>query len=94
MRNWDDTYLRYGFYLPDDQSMNAAPQPKCLICRKRHSNSALGPTKSQRHLELIISRTFQKSFHTLNELKEQVRKQKLSLLKTMKTDQDLLLTSY
>jgi len=24
VRKWDDTYLRYGFFLPDDQIMNVA----------------------------------------------------------------------
>jgi len=24
IRKWDDTYLRYGFFLPDDQILNVA----------------------------------------------------------------------
>jgi len=30
IRKWDDTYLRYGFFLPDDQILNvAATFKKC-----------------------------------------------------------------
>ena len=35
VRKWDETYLKYGFFLPDDQILNAAPQPECLICSNR-----------------------------------------------------------
>ena len=45
VRKWDETYLKYGFSLPDDQIPNVVPQPKCLICCKRLSNSALVPAK-------------------------------------------------
>jgi len=51
VRKWDEAYLRCGFFLPDDQILNAAPQPECLICCYRLPNSALAPAKLQRHLE-------------------------------------------
>ena len=51
VKKWDETYLKYGFFLPDDQIPNVAPQPECLICCKRLSNSALVPAKLQRHFE-------------------------------------------
>ena len=51
VRKWDDTYLRYGFFLPDDQLLNVALQPECLICYNRLFNSAMVPAKLQRHLE-------------------------------------------
>ena len=41
--------------MPDDQSMNAALQPECLICCKKVSNSVLTPVKLQRHLETNYS---------------------------------------
>ena len=48
VRKWNETYLKYGFFLPDDQILNAAPQPECLICSNRLSNSALVPAKLQK----------------------------------------------
>jgi len=51
VRKWVNTYLRYRFFSPDDQILNVAPQPKCLICCYRLSNSVLAPAKLQRHLE-------------------------------------------
>ena len=43
VRKLDDTYLRYGFFLSDEQLLNVAPQPECLICYNRLSNSAMVP---------------------------------------------------
>ena len=55
VRKWGDTYLSCGFHLPNDQSLNAAPMPKYLICSKSLSNMALASAKLQRHLQAIQS---------------------------------------
>ena len=94
VRKWDETYLKYGFFLPDDQILNAAPQPECLICSNRLSNSALVPAKLQRHLEANHPAYETKTISYFKHMKSSVRKQKDSFLGAVKTDQDLLLTSY
>ena len=94
VRKWDETYLKYGFFLPDDQILNAAPQPECLICSNRLSNSALIPAKLQRHLEANHPAYETKTISYFKHMKSSVHKQKDSFLGAVKTDQDLLLTSY
>ena len=96
VRKWDETYLKYGFFLPDDQIPNVAPQPECLICCKRLSNSALVPAKLQRHLEAnhAAYRRDKDYLSFFKHMKSSVCKQKNSFLGAVKTDQDLLLTSY
>ena len=94
VRKWDETYLKYGFFLPDDQILNVAPQPECLICSKRLSDSALVPAKLRRHLEVNHPAYETKTISYFKHMKSSVRKQKDSFLETVKTDQDLLLTSY
>ena len=94
VRKWDDTYLRYGFFLPDDQLLNVAPQPECLICYNRLSNSAMVPAKLQRHLETNHSAYATKTISFFKHMKSCVHKQKVSFLGAVKTNPDLLLTSY
>ena len=94
VRKWDETYLKYGFFLPDDRIPNVAPQPECLICCKRLSNSALVPSKLQRHLEANHAAYETKTISFFKHMKSSVCKQKHSLLGVVKTDQNLLLISY
>ena len=94
VRKWDEAYLKYGFFLSDDQIPNVAPQAECLICYKRLSNSALVPAKLQRHLEVNHAAYETKTISFFKHMKSSVRKQKDSFLGAVKTDQDLLLTSY
>ena len=93
VRKWDETYLKYGFFLPDDQIPNVAPQPECLICCKRLSNSALVPAKLQRHLEANHAYKT-KTISFFKHMKSSICKQKDSFLGAVKTDQNLLLTLY
>ena len=94
VRKWDETYLKYGFFLPDDQIPNVAPQPECLICCKRLSNSALVSAKLQRHLKANHAAYKTKTISFFKHIKSSVCKQKDFFLRAVKTDQDLLLTSY
>ena len=96
VRKRDETYLKYEFFLPDDQIPNVAPQPKCLICCMRLSNSALVPAKLQRHLEANHAAYGRDKDYLLffKHMKSSVCKQKDLFLGAVKTDQDLLLTSY
>ena len=94
VRKWDETYLKYGVFLSDDQIRNVASQPECLICCKRLSNSALVPAKLQRHLEANHAAYETKTISFFKHMKSSVCKQKDSFLGAVKTDQDLLLTSY
>ena len=80
--------------MPDDQIPNVAPQPECLICCKRLSNFALVPAKFQRHLEANHAAYETKIISFFEHMKSSVCKQKDSFLGAVKTDQDLLLTSY
>ena len=94
VKKWDETYLKYGFFLSDDQIPNVASQPECLICCKRLSNSALVPAKLQRHLEANHAAYETKTISFFKHMKSSVCKQKDSFLGAIKTDRDLLLTSY
>ena len=94
VRKWDETYLKYCFFLPDDQIPNVAPQPECLICSKRFSNSSLVPAKLQRHLEANHVAYETKTISFFKHIKSSVCKLKDLFLGAVKTDQDLLLTSY
>ena len=94
VRKWDETYLKYGFFFPDDRILNVAPQPECLICSKRLSNSALVTAKLQRNLEANHPACETKTISYFKHIKSSVRKQKDSLLGAVKTDQDVLLFSY
>ena len=80
--------------MPDDQIPNVAPQPECLICCKRLSNSALVPAKLQRHLKANHAAYETKNISFFKYIESSVCKQKNSFLEVVKTDQDLLLTSY
>jgi len=86
VRKWDDTYLRYGFFLPDDQLLNVAPQPECLIFYNRLSNSAVVPAKLQRHLETNHSVYATKTISFFKHMKSCVHKQKVSFLGAVKTN--------
>ena len=94
VRKWDETYLKYMFFLSGDQIPNVASQPECLICCKRLSNSALVSAKLQRHLEANHAAYETKTISFFKHMKSSVCKQKDSFLGAVKTDQDLLLTSY
>ena len=63
---WDETYLKYEFFLPDDQIPNVAPQPECLICCKRLSNSALVIAKLQDKTSLFLFVQQKKFFFSVN----------------------------
>ena len=80
--------------MPDDQITNVAAQPECLICCKRLSNFALVPAKLQRHLEANHAAYETKTISFFKHMKSSVCKQKDLFLGAVKTDQDLLLTSY
>ena len=80
--------------MPDDQISNVAPQPECLICCKRLSNPALVPARLQRHLEANHAAYETKTISFFKHMKSRVWKQKKLFLAAVKTDQDLLLTSY
>ena len=94
VRKWDETYLKYGFFLPEDQIPNVASQPEYLICCKRLSNSALVSAKLQRHLEANHAVYKTKIISFFKHMKSSICKQKDSFLGAVKTNQDLLLTSY
>ena len=94
VRKWDETYLKYGFFLPDDQIPNVALQPECLICWKRLSNYALIPAKLQRHLEANHAAYKTKTISFFKHMKSSACKQKDLFLGAVKNDQDLLLTLY
>ena len=66
VRKWDETYLKYGFFLPDNQIPNVAPQPECLICCKRLSNSAWFQLSYKGTWKPIMLRTRQRLSHSLN----------------------------
>ena len=80
VRKWDEAYLKYGFFLPVDQILNVAPQPKCLICCKRLSNSALVPAKLQKHLEANHAAYETKTISFFKHMKSSICKQKDSFL--------------
>ena len=80
--------------MPVDQIPNVAPQPKCLICCKRLSNSAMVPAKLQRPLEANHAAYETKTISFFKHIRNSVCKQKDSFLGAVKNDQDLLLTSY
>ena len=80
--------------MPDDQIPNVAPQLECLICCKRLSNSALVPAKLQRYLEANPAAYETKTISFFKHMKSSVCKQKDSFLGVVKTDPDLLFTSY
>ena len=94
VRKWDKTYLKYGFFLPEDQIPNVAPQPECLIYCKRLSNSVLVLATLQRHLEANHAVYETKTISFFKHMKSSVCKQKDSFLGAVKTKQNLLLTSY
>ena len=94
LEKWDKTYLKYGFFLPDDQMPNVTPQPECLICFKRLSNSSLVSAKLQKHLEANQAAYESKTILFFKHKKSSACKRKDSFLGAVKTDQDLLLTSY
>ena len=80
--------------MPDDQIPNVTPQLECLICCKRLSNSAMVPAKLQRPLEANHAAYETKTISFFKHIKSIVCKQKDSFFGAVKTDQDLLLTSY
>ena len=80
--------------MPEDQILNVAPQPECLICCKKLSNFYLVPAKLQRHLEANHAAYETKTISFFKHMKSNVYKQKDSFLGAVKTNQDLLLTSY
>ena len=80
--------------MPDDQIPNVTPHPECLICCKRLFNSALVPAKLQRHLEANHAAYGTKTISFFKHMKNSVCKQNDLFLGAVKTDRDLLLTSY
>ena len=86
LKKGDEAYLKYGFFMPDDQIPNVAPHPECLICCKRLSNSALVPTKLQRHLEDNHAAYGTKTISFFKHMKSSVCKRNDSFLGAVKTD--------
>jgi len=90
----DDTFLRHGrFFLPNDQILNVAPQPECLICCYKLSHSALALAELQRQFEANHPAYVTQTISFYKHMKSSMRKQTDSFLGAAKTDQDLLTIS-
>jgi zinc finger BED domain-containing protein 5/7/8/9 len=48
-RQYDDSYLAFGFVC--ERNQHGEPLPQCLLCRKVLSNANMAPSKLKRHLE-------------------------------------------
>src|SRR6218665_1063660 len=52
-RKWNDDYryIKYGFYLTDEEKKKPMPRPTCMTCTNRSlANQAMVPNKLNRHL--------------------------------------------
>lgn len=50
-RKWNSDYIRFGFYLHQDESRNPFPSGKCFFCGATLLNVSLVPSKLERHLQ-------------------------------------------
>ena len=48
LRNYDKNYISFGFTFTGNVT---SPVPLCVVCNERISNSAMVPSKLERHLE-------------------------------------------
>ena len=50
-RKWNDDYIKYGFYLTEEEKKKPMPRPTCMICTNLSlDNQAMVPNKLNRHL--------------------------------------------
>ena len=51
VRKWNEEYIKYGFYMKEEEKSKILPNPTCLICPNTSlSNQAMVPNKLSRHL--------------------------------------------
>lgn len=51
VRKWNEDYIKYGFYLTEEEKTKPMPRPTCMICPKLSlANQAMVPNKLNRHL--------------------------------------------
>jgi zinc finger BED domain-containing protein 5/7/8/9 len=51
VRKWSDDYLKYGFYMSEEEKSQSLPRPTCLVCQNTSlANQAMVPNKLSRHL--------------------------------------------
>lgn len=96
-RKWNNDYVKYGFYLPNEEEQNPYPATQCLFCSAKYKNSNLVPSKLLSHLKMQHSEHKNKSKEFFEAIRAELKKQQRSFDSIMvhqeKEEKSLLMTS-
>lgn len=96
-RKWNNDYVKYGFYLPNEEEQNPYPATQCLFCSAKYKNSNLVPSKLLSHLKMQHSEHKNKSKEFFEATRAELKKQQRSFDSIMvhqeKEEKSLLMTS-
>lgn len=79
-RKWNDEFVKYGFYMTDEEKTKNLPSPTCLLCpNKSLANQAMVPNKLLRYLQKNHPMLQFKSKSFFDAMKKNKENQKLML---------------
>lgn len=78
VRKWNDDYIKYGFYMSNEEKVKNIPSPTCLVCPNTSlANQAMVPNKLSRHListhptlQFIVVCDEKRNFHVTKLIKK------------------------
>ena len=50
-REWNDDYIKYGFFLPQSEESSVQPSAQCMFCNVTYGNQSLVPSRLSNHPE-------------------------------------------
>lgn len=92
LRKYNSNYLKFGFIQEPDSDLH--PRPLCVVCSDILSNDAMKPSKLERHFQSKHKDLANKPIEYFERMRDDMRKQVITMKKMTIEDKSLLKASY